>query len=52
MDTWAFIIIVVSVILYFVSKRKPIFVLTTGIGLGLLWGALWASSIIAGAFGR
>ena len=50
MDTWAIGIIIVSIILYFVSKKKPFFVLTTGVGLGLLWGAIWASMIISNAF--
>jgi hypothetical protein len=51
MDTWAFVIIVASVLLYLVTKRHRFFVLTLGIGIGLLWGALWASSIINSAFG-
>lgn len=49
MDGWALGIIAVSVILYFVSKKKNFFVLTTGIGIGLLIGAIWAAAIIGGA---
>lgn len=45
MDTWAFLIIGASVLGYFWSKKKPVFVLTTGIGVGLLWGAIWATMI-------
>ena len=51
MDTWAFVIIIGSGILYFVSKKKPVFILTLGVGLGLLWGAIWASVIVSSAFG-
>ncbi len=42
MDGWALGIIAVSLVLYFATKKKPIFVLTTGIGIGLLIGAVWA----------
>ncbi len=52
MDAWALIIIAVSVVLYFISKKKPFFLFTGGIGFGLLWGALWASALIARALGR
>ena len=47
MDMWALIITAVSVVLYFVSKKKPIFILTTGVGLGMLIGAVWAYSIVS-----
>lgn len=46
MDTWAFVIIIGSVIGYFASKKHKFFILTTGVGLGLLWGALWAMSVV------
>lgn len=51
MDTWALGIIAVSIILYFVSKKHQFFILTTGVGLGLLIGALWATAIITDALG-
>lgn len=50
MDGWAIGIIIVSVILYFVSKKKPFFVLTTGIGIGMLIAAIWFAVIISQAF--
>lgn len=50
MDTWALIIIAASLFMYFVTKRKNFFVLTTGIGIGLLIGALWAAAIVFNAF--
>jgi len=51
MDTWAIGITGISILLYFVSKKKPIFILTTGIGIGLLAGAIWASVLISSALG-
>ena len=48
MDTWAFGIIGVSTLLYFVSKKNVTFLFTLGVGCGLLAGALWAAAIIAG----
>ena len=48
MDTWAFGIIGVSTLLYFVSKKNVTFLFTLGVGCGLLVGALWAAAIIAG----
>jgi hypothetical protein len=50
MDLWGLIIIVVSAILYFASKKKPIFLLTTGIGIGLVIGAVWAAMLVRDAF--
>ena len=47
MDGWAIVIIIGSVILYFVSKRKPVFLFTSGVGVGLLVGAIWAAMIVA-----
>jgi lipid-A-disaccharide synthase-like uncharacterized protein len=42
MDTWGLIIAGVSIILYFASKKKPIFILTTGIGIGIVIAAVWS----------
>ena len=50
MDVWAFLIIAASIILYFVSKKKPVFLFSLGVGIGLLWGALWAVAIVSQAF--
>ena len=49
MDTRAFIIISASVLLYFFSKRRPVFLFTTGVGVGLLIGAIWSCVIVARA---
>jgi hypothetical protein len=51
MTTWGLIIMVASIIVYFVTNKKPVFLLTTGIGMGLLWGGLWMLSILGRAFG-
>ena len=46
MDTWGILIFVVSIVLYFAFKRNPIFILTSGIGLGIIIGAVWAYFIL------
>jgi hypothetical protein len=51
MDTWGLIIIGVCAILYFITrKRSPgwaqFFLLGSGIGIGIVIGALWAYSIV------
>lgn len=50
MDTWALIIIGGSIVGYLASKKHAFFVLTLGVGVGLLWGALWAAALISRAF--
>lgn len=49
MDTWALLIIAAGVILWFVSKKKPVFLFVTGVGVGLLVGAVWATMLVQGA---
>jgi hypothetical protein len=54
-DTWGFVIIGVSVILYFLTRKNhqklaQWFLLTFGIGIGLVIGAVWAFSIVQSAF--
>lgn len=46
MDIWGFAIAGVSIVLYFVSKKKPIFLLTAGIGIGIVIGAIWSYYIV------
>lgn len=46
MDGWALGIIAVGIIGYFLSKKNSIFLLVTGVGVGLLIGTIWAASII------
>lgn len=52
MDICAGGIILGSLVLYFVSKRHKLFLFTLGVGLGLLWGALWATYLVYQTFGR
>jgi hypothetical protein len=46
MDGWGIGIFVVGLILYFVTKKKPIFLFISGIGAGVLIGALWAYYLV------
>ena len=50
MDGWGIVVFIAGLILYFVSKKKPIFLLISGIGLGILIGAVWAYNIVVGLF--
>jgi hypothetical protein len=46
MDGWALGIIAVGIIGYLALKRNSFFLFVTGVGVGLLAGALWAAAII------
>jgi len=46
MDGWGIGISVVGLILYFVSKKKAIFLFLSGVGAGILIGAIWAMIIV------
>lgn len=46
MDAWGIGIFVVSTLLYFITKKKGIFLLTAGIGIGIVIGAIWAMAIV------
>jgi len=50
MDTWGIGIFVVGMVLYFLSKRKSVFLFMAGIGAGILIGAIWATMIFNQAF--
>jgi hypothetical protein len=50
MDTFGIAILVVGLILYFVSKKKPIFLFISGVGAGIVIGAIWAYAIVMSAF--
>jgi biotin transporter BioY len=54
MDGWGIAICVMGYVAYHISKRqkKPqiIFIFISGIGLGLLIGAIWAYYLVTGAF--
>jgi hypothetical protein len=47
MDGWGIGIFVLGAALYYVTGKKPIGVFISGIGLGLLIGAVWAYIFIA-----
>jgi len=42
MDGVGIAIFIIGLILYFISKKKAIFLFISGIGLGFLVGAIWA----------
>jgi hypothetical protein len=46
MDILGIGIFVVGLILYFVTKKKAIFLFVAGIGAGIVIGAIWAMSIV------
>lgn len=46
MDAWAFGIIALGIIGYFLSKKNALFLFVTGVGVGLLVGAIWAATLI------
>jgi hypothetical protein len=47
MSTWGILIFIIGAALYYVTGKKPIGVFISGIGLGLLIGAVWAYIFIA-----
>jgi lipid-A-disaccharide synthase-like uncharacterized protein len=51
MDTWGIGIFVVGMLLYFLSKRKAIFLFVSGVGAGILIAALWVAMLLNQAFG-
>lgn len=46
MDVWALGIIALGIVGYFLSKKNVIFIFVTGVGVGLLAGAIWAAAIV------
>lgn len=50
MDMWGIGIAGISILLYFVSNKKNVFLLTTGVGVGILIGAIWAAALVNSAF--
>ncbi len=46
MDGWGIAVFIVGLILYFVTKRKPIWLFISGVGAGIVIGAIWAMQII------
>ncbi len=50
MDGWGIAIFVLGLILYLVTKKKAIFLFISGIGLGILIGAIWSYLIVQSIF--
>ena len=50
MDGWGIGIFVVGLVLYFVTKKKVIFLFISGVGLGILIGAIWAYGLVLSNF--
>ena len=46
MDTWGFIIFGLGLVLYFGTKRKAFFLFVSGVGAGIVVGAIWAMTIV------
>lgn len=50
MDGWGIAIFVIGLILYMVTKKKVIFLFVSGVGLGILIGAIWAYQLMRSIF--
>jgi len=50
MDKWGIIIFILGVIAYYGFKKKPFFAFVSGIGAGILIGAIWAYFIMTSIF--
>ena len=47
MDGWGFVILIGGLIVYYATKKKyPAFLFISGIGAGIVIGAIWAMSIV------
>jgi hypothetical protein len=49
MATWGIGIFAVSLILYFVTRKKLIFLFISGVGMGLFIGGIWAMYVVYSA---
>ena len=52
MALWGLAIIGISLILYYASKHQPVFVFTSGLGVGLFVGAIWAYLVAVSVLSR
>ena len=50
MDGVGIAIFVIGSILYFVTKKKPIFLFFSGIGAGMVIGAIWSYYLVTSLF--
>ncbi len=46
MDTWGIVIFIIGLLLYFLTKKKAAFLFVSGIGAGIVIGAVWAMMLI------
>ena len=46
MAGWGIFIFITGLILYFATKKKPFWLFVSGVGAGLIIGAIWAMSIV------
>lgn len=51
MDTWGLAIAGISIVLYFAAGKKTFFLLTTGVGIGIVIGALWSMYLVESVMG-
>ena len=50
MDAWGMGIMAFGIVGYFVTNKKPGFLLMVGVGAGIIIGAFWAMSIVSQVF--
>ena len=46
MDGWGIAIFAIGLILYYATKKQAFWLFVSGIGAGILIGAIWAMSIV------
>lgn len=51
MDTWGIAIFVIGLILYFITKKQPFFLFVSGVGAGIIIGAVWSYFLMMGILG-
>jgi threonine/homoserine efflux transporter RhtA len=46
MDTWGIVIFVIGLILYYITKKQAFWLFASGVGAGIVVGAVWAAYIV------
>lgn len=46
MDTWGIVIFIVGLALYFITKKQAFWLFVSGIGAGIVVGAVWAVYLV------
>jgi hypothetical protein len=46
MDAWGIGIFIAGLVLYFVLRRRAVFLFASGVGAGIVVGAVWAMAIV------